>query len=212
MKKLMTAGVAAASIAGASLVVAAVNPLGLAGAQTTDTPSTTAPDETPNPGRRLEERRAKMEERLQQAVASGKLTQEQADAMRQRMQEKAGQLRERMKGVAKGAGMALDEVATFLGMPKQDLVAQLRSGQSLAAIAGNRTPALIDHLTAKADARIDKAVADGKLAPERAAELKTKTKDRITQMVNATPGERMQGPKGPFGGHRGGPPAPPTTN
>jgi hypothetical protein len=212
MKKLMTAGVAAASIAGASLVVAAVNPLALAGAQTTDAPAATAPGETPNPGRRLEERMAKLDERLKQAVASGKLTQEQADAMRGRVQAKAGELRERMQGVAKGAGMALDEVASFLGMPKEDLVAQLRSGQSLAAIAGNRTQGLIDHLSAKADARIDQAVADGKLPAERAAELKTKTKDRITAMVNATPGERMQGPKGPFGGRRGGAAAPSTTN
>ena len=49
-----------------------------------------------------------------------------------------------------------------------------------------QTQDVINALDAKVDARIDTAVANGKLKPENAANLKTRAHDRIEKFINKT--------------------------
>ena len=99
---------------------------------------------------------------------------------------------------------SLAVAASTLGISEDAVKAQLQAGKSLAEIAGDKTPALIDALVADAEARLAQAVTDGKLTQAQADERKAGLRDRITKMVNATPpapGER-RGPGGPGGpGH-----------
>jgi len=78
-----------------------------------------------------------------------------------------------------------DEVATFLGITPEDLTQQLRSGKSLAEIAGPKTQSLVEMLTNKANTRIDAALAADKIDAEKAATLKTKAAAAIERLVNA---------------------------
>lgn len=98
-------------------------------------------------------------------------------------------------------GPHLEAAASFLGTTVEDLRTRLQGGETLAQIAGDRSAALIDHLVAAAGARIDEAVAAGKLDAAKAAEMKTKTAERITTMVNegkpaGGPGRGHRGPRG----------------
>lgn len=156
------------------------------------------------------------ERHLDDAVTHGRLTQEEAD-------EKKAELPERMTAFVNatlpaegdrggpggkhggpggpGGRANLGTVASTLGITEEELRTQLQSGKSLADIAGDKTGAVVDALVAEATARIDQAVADGKLTAEQASERKANLDERITAMVNRTPpaeGERR--------GHRHGPP------
>ena len=92
-----------------------------------------------------------------------------------------GKLRHRIaKAVVKDA-------ADTTGIPAKDLLAALKGGQSIAEVAtahGVDPQAVIDKLSADAVARIDKAVADGKITAERGETMKGKVPERVTTIVN----------------------------
>jgi hypothetical protein len=77
--------------------------------------------------------------------------------------------------------------SAYLGISAEDLRTQLRSGKSLAEIAaatpGKTKAGLVAAIVADETARIDKAVADGKLTAEQAARLKAGLAERVGQMV-----------------------------
>jgi hypothetical protein len=78
-------------------------------------------------------------------------------------------------------------VADTLGVSTQDLRAALQSGQSISDYAtslGKNPQDVVTALVNAADARIDKAVADGKLAADKATELKAKAAIRIPKLVD----------------------------
>jgi ribosomal protein S20 len=184
MKKVIAAGIAAAGIAGGSVAVAAIAPFGSALAQDSGSTTTTTPpsDTQPSP------RHSVFDDALKSLVDDGTLTQDQADKVKSRVQEKAQAARAanplpRFKpGI--GVGESLDKIASVLGISVDDLKTQLRSGKTLGEIAGDKKPALITALTDAANARIDEAVKNGKLTDAQAAELKSKTADRITKLVD----------------------------
>lgn len=153
---------------------------------------------------------AELESRLSQAVENGKLTQEKADEILAAAPGKideflAAPAAELGKGMRHGFGgigqNVLATVAGVLGTDEETLKTQLRDGATIAEIAGDKTQAVIDALVAEANAKIDQAVADGKLTQERADEMKANLVDRITRMVNEGP-RPVRG--GHFGGMRGG--------
>ncbi len=90
-----------------------------------------------------------------------------------------------------GHGFSLQPVATasaYLGIAQADLTTRMRAGETLAAIA-NATPGksrdgLVAALVTATNAGIDKAVADGKIPADRAAELKAKTAERTARLVD----------------------------
>jgi hypothetical protein len=78
-------------------------------------------------------------------------------------------------------------VTKTIGIDRPTLRQDLRNGQTIAqvATANNVDPqTVIDALVQAADRRIDTAVANGRLTPERAAKIKDRLPDRITHLVN----------------------------
>ncbi len=83
--------------------------------------------------------------------------------------------------------------ADTIGVEPRELLNQLRQGKSIAEVAtehGVDPQAVVDAVVAKANERIDQAVADGKLSSERAAQIKEKLSERVTQLVQHTFGGR----------------------
>ncbi|MDH3260643.1 MAG: hypothetical protein OEM81_07710 [Acidimicrobiia bacterium] len=78
----------------------------------------------------------------------------------------------------------LETVAEVLGMDVDDLAAQLRDGSTIANIAGDKTKAVTDALVAEQKARIDEAVADGRLTEEKAQEVRAAVEDQVGAMVS----------------------------
>jgi len=79
---------------------------------------------------------------------------------------------------------ALQTVADTLHIDVKTLRADLKSGQTIAQVAGAQTQDVINALDAKADTAIDQAVTNGKVKPENADALKTRAHDRIADFVN----------------------------
>jgi pilus assembly protein TadC len=92
------------------------------------------------------------------------------------------------------------EVLEDLGLTVDDLRAGREAGQSLAetaAASGVSEADLVDALVAQATERAEAALDAGRIDADRAAEILDGLDERITERVNAEPGER--GPRGPRG-------------
>jgi ribosomal protein S20 len=187
MKKLVAAGLAAAGLAGGSVAVAALAPFGTAGAQEGASTTTSPPSSQGAPAPEPPKRAGLLDQTLKSLVDDGTITQAQADAITSRLQDNAQKLREelgpRLGPIGKGLGQSLDKIAQVIGITVDDLEAQLKQGKTLAEIAGDKKQDLITALTDAANARIDKAVADGHLSAEKAATLESQVTERITRLV-----------------------------
>jgi hypothetical protein len=153
--------------------------------------------------------RKALENRVDAAVASGRITEEQAQRLKERI--RAGELplfglhgpRGRdFRGGPVGAahGVKLKAAATYLGVTKAQLRESLRARKTLAQVAterGKPVAGLVDALVAAHVQRLDAAVAAGRLTKVRRDALAARVKERVTAMVN---GERpLRGPG--FRGH-----------
>jgi ribosomal protein S20 len=166
-----------------------------------------------------------LEEKLAQAVANGRITQEQADA---RLAEAEARLNEtletvpeprepRHRPVVQAARRLVETAAEALGITPAELIGELRAGgKTIADVAnekGVNPQTIIDAAIAEANARIDEAVANGRITAEQGARLKEEAADRIPVIVNE--GGPLRGPRGEghphgprgIGGWRGQPPA-----
>jgi predicted DNA-binding protein YlxM (UPF0122 family) len=146
-------------------------------------------------------------QRLDQAVQSGKLTQDKADSFKakladqtkKRVEQKGfGQDHKGFKGDQnhKFKGGSFKDLASVLGINQQDILNQLKAGQSLAEIASAHNVAeqtLIDQLVKDSTQKIDQAVQTGKLTQDKANQIETKLPDQVKKMVEQ---------KG-LGGHQG---------
>jgi hypothetical protein len=150
-----------------------------AGAQ--DDTTTTVQEETTDapaaPGGRIQDA-------LSGLVDNGTLTQEQADAVTQA-------LRDALPRGGPGHGRHLiggfDAAADHLGLSKEALLEALQGDATLADVAdaqGKSVDELIGAMVADANAKIDEAVANGRIDEDRAAEMKSNLEERITSLVN----------------------------
>lgn len=83
-------------------------------------------------------------------------------------------------------GGVLNTVAQILNVTPQELLKDLRQGQSIAQVAQSKGVAeqqVIDAIVKDLSASIDKRVQDGKLSQEKADQLKAGLPDRVKQMV-----------------------------
>jgi len=104
---------------------------------------------------------------------------------------------------------SLGAAAKALGITADELMNDLRNGQSIADVAKAKSvdvSKVIDAIVSDAQSKIDTAVKDGHLTQDQATKLKTDLKNRITDLVNNTPrkGERHFAGGG-FGPGRWGP-------
>jgi hypothetical protein len=74
--------------------------------------------------------------------------------------------------------------ADTIGITPDQLKSELKSGKSIAEVAGDKTPDVIKAITDDVDARVDKAVSNHKLTQEQGDKIKTKAPDVINKVVN----------------------------
>ena len=132
-------------------------------------------------------------DRLDAAVAAGKITKEQADAMKQRAKE--GDLPPFRGGHHRGFGHhgppPLAAAATYLGLTQAELRTELESGKTPAQIAKaqNRSvDGLKKALAAEMRTKLDAAVKAGRLTEAQAAEMQARMAEHLDDLVNGTRG------------------------
>ena len=143
--------------------------------------------------------KAALAARIDAAVAAGKLTPEQGARLKERMAKANGlglgaraafvkRHKAFVERVAKAKGRG--PAAAYLGMTRQELVAELRSGKSLAQIArakGKTVDGLVAAIVAPAKTRLAKAVESGRLTRQRADEILERLTERVAQLVQRVP-------------------------
>src|SRR4029450_4713917 len=113
-------------------------------------------------------------DRIDAAVASGRLSKEQGDALKQRINSNQFPLFGGLHGRGFGHGLflgKLDGAGDYLGLTEEQLRSQLESGKSLAQIAqaqGKSASGLVDALVNAAREKLDDAVAAGRLTRSQA--------------------------------------------
>jgi hypothetical protein len=145
-------------------------------------------------------------DRVDAALAAGRITQAQADAMKAAIN--AGKL---PLGAGPGfhagarggfgfhrGGDVLGAAATYLGLTEEQLRTQLGSGNSLADVAraqGKTVAGLEQAILSDARSALDQAVKDGRLTSDQRDSILAGLKARIDALVNRTP----SAPQGAFG-------------
>jgi len=149
-----------------------------------DTVATTGPD-TSTATASDERAKSKLKAALDALVAKNVITQAQEDAIVNALGSVVAhehpRLREFVGDIAK-------ESISYLGLPSDQVMQQLRSGKSLGEIAnataGKSRDGLISDLDAKAAAKIQAAVAAGTITQAQADQLMPRVNDGIVKIVD----------------------------
>ena len=153
---------------------------------------------------------------LAEAVESGRITQEQAD---EKLTDLTANVTERVntppserpdrgshgnRGARfggshgnRGARFGGGEVLEDLGLTVEDIQAGREAGQTLAetaAASGVSEAELVDAIVAQANERADAAVEAGRVDADQVAERLDGLEERVTERVNAEPGDRSERP------------------
>jgi hypothetical protein len=129
--------------------------------------------------------------RVDAAVAAGRITKAEGEALKERIQADdfpllGGGLHRGFGHVLFGRGAA---AADYLGVTKAQLHTELEGGKSLAQVArdhGKSVEGLIAALVNEAKEKLDNAVAAGRLTKAQEDEMLNGLRERITNLVNAT--------------------------
>jgi len=128
-------------------------------------------------------------DRIDAAVAAGRITKAGGDALKQRLDSGDVPL---FVGPHRGFGhfglRGLDAAASYLGLTEEQLRSELEGGKTLAQVAqahGKSAQGLVAALLADAKKRVDAAVAAGRLTQSQANDLLNGLRDRITSRVNS---------------------------
>ena len=144
-----------------------------------------------------------LKNRVDAAVAAGRLTEAQGQAMKERID--AGEVP--LVGFGPGPGHGhhhhglfggLDAAADYLGMTEAQLRTALDGGKTLAQVAkskGKSVDGLVKALVADAKARLADAVKDGRLTQAQSKAMQSGLEARIAEQVRSTrPARPMHGP------------------
>lgn len=138
---------------------------------------------------------------IDDAVADGRLSEERAEILRQRLESGAP-----FMGFAgphgpggphhgrNVLGFSLPVIGEELGMTVDELRAELADGATLSDVIttqGSSVEAVVDALVSEAEAKLDEAVANGRLSQERADEILANLPERLTERIE-------NGPIGPW--------------
>src|SRR5918999_739366 len=132
--------------------------------------------------------------RVDAAVAAGRITRAEGNALKARINSGEMPL---FGGPHRGFGKfgrgphmhlhSLTAAAEYLGLTQAQLRTQLNAGRTLAQVARNRDKSvdgLIDALVAAQNEKLDQAVEDGRLTQAQADQIKQGQRARITDFVN----------------------------
>ena len=128
-----------------------------------------------------------LENRVDAAVAAGRLTKAQGEELKQRIESGDLPLFFGPRGGPHEHFGELDAAASYLGLTEAQLETQLESGKSLAQVAkdrGKSVDGLIQALVDQARKRLDAAVAAGRLTKAQERQILVGLKQRITDLVN----------------------------
>ena len=156
------------------------------------------------------------EDRIDAAVAAGRLTKAQGDELKQRIE--SGELPLLgAPGFRHGPGgpheflHGLDAAASYLGLNEAQLHSRLESGKTLAEIAkaqGKSVAGLKDALVKDAKAKLDAAVKAGRLSSAEEQRILADLQQHVDDLVNGTLPDRRDGPHGfGFRDRQGTPPS-----
>jgi transposase-like protein len=140
--------------------------------------------------------------RVDTAVANGRVDADRAATIKGKLPPRAEKLvetplkgklhrtvaRMKLRRHARRAGFKV--AAETIGVSAKDLLAAVKGGSSIATVAQqhNVTPqAVVDAVVNAAGTKLDAAVANGKLDADRAATIKDRLPERVTNAVNRTP-------------------------
>jgi len=157
-----------------------------------------------------------LENRIDAAVAAGRLTKDQGAAIKKRIE--AGDY-PALGGLGMGLGFGhrgggpgihrfghLDAAATYLGLTEAELRAQLADGKTLAQVAkakGKPVDGLVAVLVADAKKQLDAAVKAGRITQKQADAILENAKQRATDLVNGKRAHRAHRAHGRFDGPPG---------
>ena len=148
---------------------------------------------------------AAADKKIDSLVDSGKITADRAATMKDRLPDRVTKF---VNGGLKGKGKQHAKRATVrrharragavvaagvIGIQPKALAEAVRGGQSVADVARSHNvepQAVIDAVVAAGDKKIDSLVESGKVTADRAATMKERLHQRVTTLVNATPGAR----------------------
>jgi polyhydroxyalkanoate synthesis regulator phasin len=147
-----------------------------------------------------------LEDRVDAAVADGRITKAEGEALKARIEAGdaplffGGGRHHGGHDFGHHRGLGLGAAAKYLGITEAQLRTELQNGKSLADVAkahGKTVDGLVDAVVDEAKTRLDTAVNAGKLTQAQANEMLSDLKDRITDFVNG------RFPARPFGDHHG---------
>lgn len=158
-----------------------------------------------------------LENRIDAAVAAGRLTKQQGDELKQRLESGDVPLfagpgfgfRDHRGFGHHGPMGGLDAAASFLGMTESRLESQLQSGKTLAQVAkaeGKSVDDLVNAMVAALKKHLDSDVSSGRLSKAQEDSILSEAKPRITDLVNGKRPQFDRREDGHFG-FRGPPPA-----
>lgn len=144
-----------------------------------------------SPGKLSDALKKALSDRVDAAVAAGRITKAEGDSLKQRINSDDFPL---FGGLHRGFGHfgffgKLSAAADYLGLTEAELRSQLEGGKSLAQVAqaqGKSVAGLVDSLVALAKTRLDEAVAAGRLTQAQETEMLNGLRNRITSLVNST--------------------------
>ena len=136
--------------------------------------------------------RSALKARLDAAVAAGKLSAAQANARLARGERLIDRIVNGRLAAAKqraGKSRLLNVAARYIGLRPRPRAAELKAGKSLAQVAtahGKAVAGLKDALLSPVKARLDKAVASGRITSARAQTRLDRLAARVDRLINRT--------------------------
>ena len=152
-----------------------------------------------------------LEDRVDAAVADGRITKDEGDALKQRLESDglplvAPPLGFRHFGFHDHGPPGLPAAAKYLGLSESQLESKLESGKTLAQVAkgeGKSVDGLVAALKADLKQKLDQAVSDGRLTKGQEQQVLAEADQRLNDLVNGKLPARPPDGRGPFG-HRFG--------
>jgi len=217
-RKVLSVGVAALAVAGGGAAIAATTG-GTPQEESKAVVEDAAKQLGVTPSKLSDALKKALENRVDAAVADGRLTKEQGDALKARIEAQDYPMLGFGMGRHGGPGMRgpgmhgpgmhgaghLDAAASYLGVTAAELRTQLQSGKTLADVAkaeGKSVDGLVAALLADEKSELDAAVKADRITQAQADQMLQNAKQRLTDMANGQLPERGQGP---FGGSPPGP-------
>jgi hypothetical protein len=138
--------------------------------------------------------KAALADQVDAAVAAGRLTKAQGDALKARIQSAQVPFFGGLGGFGHhgpgfGPGASLDAAAAYLGLTQAELFTALRSGKTLAQVAGDKNKSvdgLVSAIVAAEKTHLDQDVKDGRITSAQEQQILSDLPARAKAMVNGT--------------------------